>query len=383
MSIIKSFSRPDEMSALFKLKFGKQPPLYNSKNDKLKYSNDLKYCYNTLDQVSRSFAVVIRQLPYELSVGVCLFYLILRALDSIEDDMNCPKDLKVKLLREFHTYSYQENWTISNIGDKEEYRDLLANYDKVSRAFLSIDKKYRDIISDICQKMGSGMADFVEVEIHTLKDYDLYCHHVAGLVGVGLSQIFSVSEIEDNDLKFQNTLSNSMGLFLQKTNIIRDYKEDLEENRTFWPKEIWSLYASNLETFSKAPKTLNSISCLNHLVNNALNHVIDCLEYLKKIKHIEVFKFCAIPQVMAIATLCEVYNNPKVFIKNVKIRKGFAAKLILNANSIHDVIKIYKNIILAIESKISVKTPKSKETQELIDHIKNYFSTNKDLQKLN
>ena len=30
-----------------------------------------------------------------------------------------------------------------------------------------------------------------------------------------------------------------MGLFLQKTNIIRDYLEDLEGGRTFWPDEVW------------------------------------------------------------------------------------------------------------------------------------------------
>lgn len=376
MSIIKSFSHQGEISALFKLKFGKQPNLFNPKSSTLNYSDDLKYCYDTLDLVSRSFSVVIRQLPNELSISICLFYLILRALDSIEDDMNCPKELKIKLLKEFHTYSYQENRVLTNVGDKEEYRDLLANYDKVTSAFLSIDKKYQNIISDICQKMGSGMAGFVETEIRTVKDYDLYCHHVAGLVGIGLSQIFAVSEIEDTDLQFQDILSNSMGLFLQKTNIIRDYKEDLEEKRTFWPKEIWSLYASSINTFSEEPETKNATSCLNHLVNNALSHVIDCLEYLKKIKHIGVFKFCAIPQVMAIATLCEIYNNPNVFIKNIKIRKGFAAKLIVNTNSIHDVIKIYEDMILLIENKISINTPKSEETLKLIHAIKTYFNTN-------
>ena len=35
-------------------------------------------------------------------------------------------------------------------------------------------------------------------------------------------------------------LSNSMGLFLQKTNIIRDYLEDSLQDREFWPKEVHS-----------------------------------------------------------------------------------------------------------------------------------------------
>lgn len=37
--------------------------------------------------------------------------------------------------------------------------------------------------------MGEGMAEFIEREVLTVADYDLYCHYVAGLVGIGLSQV--------------------------------------------------------------------------------------------------------------------------------------------------------------------------------------------------
>jgi farnesyl-diphosphate farnesyltransferase len=40
-----------------------------------------------------------------------------------------------------------------------------------------------------------------------------------------------------------------------------------------------------------------------------------------------VFKFCAIPQVMAIATLDLCYNNYEVFKREIKIRKGLAVKV--------------------------------------------------------
>jgi farnesyl-diphosphate farnesyltransferase len=33
-----------------------------------------------------------------------------------------------------------------------------------------------------------------------------------------------------------------MGLLLQKTNIIRDYREDTDKQRYFWPREIWGKY---------------------------------------------------------------------------------------------------------------------------------------------
>lgn len=60
---------------------------------------------------------------------------------------------------------------------------------------------------------------------------------MAGLVGVGLSQLFSASRLEDPEVGQDTELANSMGLFLQKTNIIRDYLEDTQEGRAFWPQE--------------------------------------------------------------------------------------------------------------------------------------------------
>lgn len=65
-----------------------------------------------------------------------------------------------------------------------------------------------------------------------------YCHYVAGLVGIGLSRLFSASELEDSIVGQDTDLANSMGLFLQKTNIIRDYLEDQLEGREFWPREV-------------------------------------------------------------------------------------------------------------------------------------------------
>jgi len=360
------------MAALLKLKFGGKKIIGQHKNgNKIKDSN-LAYCYNTLDKVSRSFAAVIRQLPDEVRDVVCLFYLILRALDSIEDDMDLAQDTKINLLREFYTKNVEQGWKLANVGDKEEYRDLLANYDKVIEAFLVLDVKYQNIITDICQKMGAGMADFAETEITTLEDYNLYCHYVAGLVGIGLSELFAASEIESKELESQKMLANSMGLFLQKTNIVRDYKEDLDENRIFWPEEVWTLYSPKFEGFSLNPGKLESVSGLNHMVNDALSHATDCLAYLKILRNERVFRFCAIPQVMAIATLAEVYNNQKVFTENVKIRKGLAAKLILSAGSILEVVKIYKEMASVIAKKIPHGFPNSEETLELVQKINAY-----------
>ena len=88
--------------------------------------------------------------------------------------------------------------------------------------------------------MISGISVLVKVSLlKYFKNHLLqYCHYVAGLVGIGLSRLFSASELEDPLIGEDTELANSMGLFLQKTNIIRDYLEDQREGREFWPQEV-------------------------------------------------------------------------------------------------------------------------------------------------
>ena len=50
-------------------------------------SEDVHFCDEMLGKVSRSFSAVIRQLPKGLALEILIFYLTLRALDTVEDDM--------------------------------------------------------------------------------------------------------------------------------------------------------------------------------------------------------------------------------------------------------------------------------------------------------
>eukprot|EP00605_Chrysophyceae_sp_TOSAG23-4_P002612 GSChrysophyteH1.ASY1.ANO1.2884.1 assembled CDS len=101
-----------------------------------------------LGKVSRSFAAVIRQLPKGLCADIMIFYLALRALDTIEDDMTAFKGNekeKIRLLNNFYKEGLvTDGWTMS--GD-----------------------------------LGQGTVK--------VSDYDVYCHYVAGLVGEGLNYV--------------------------------------------------------------------------------------------------------------------------------------------------------------------------------------------------
>lgn len=249
-----------------------------------------------------------------------------------------------------------------NSGNGLHYKDLMLHFDRVVEVYLSLDQKYQDVIKDITQRMGRGMAEFIYSKgVDTVDDYNLYCHYVAGLVGHGLSNLFVQSGLEDETLDSAKNISNSMGLLLQKANIIRDYFEDIVEDRIFWPREVWSRYADDIADFRNESNTAQAVHCLNHLVTEALTQVPDCLEYMRRLKNQKIFNFCAIPQVMAMATLAEIYNNPDVFRKNVKIRKGMAAKLIMNTRDIGDVGRAFHYFIEQIEKKIDPSDPNAQK----------------------
>ena len=96
VKISELLNNPDEIIPLLGMYIASR------KAKKLPKDESLKFCYDMLNKVSRSFAVVIQQLPERLRDAICIFYLVLRALDTVEDDMALDDDVKVPLLRSFH-----------------------------------------------------------------------------------------------------------------------------------------------------------------------------------------------------------------------------------------------------------------------------------------
>lgn len=62
---------------------------------------------------------------------MCLYYLVLRGLDTIEDDMTLPDEKKQKLLRQFHELTLTKGWNFIESGPDEADRQLLVEYQNV------------------------------------------------------------------------------------------------------------------------------------------------------------------------------------------------------------------------------------------------------------
>ncbi|KAL1565824.1 squalene synthetase-like protein [Salvia divinorum] len=356
------FKHPEDLYPMVKLKLAARQA-----EKQIPAEPHWAFCYSMLHKVSRSFALVIQQLDTDLRDAVCIFYLVLRALDTVEDDTSIEAEVKVPILKAFHRHIYNSEWHFS-CGTKD-YKVLMDEFHHVSVAFLELGKGYQEAIENITMRMGEGMAKFICKEVETVDDYDEYCHYVAGLVGLGLSKLFHASGKED---LASDSISNSMGLFLQKTNIIRDYLEDINEipkSRMFWPREIWSKYANKLEDLKYEENSVKSVHCLNDMVTNALTHVEDCLKYMLALRDPAIFRFCAIPQIMAIGTLALCYNNIHVFRGVVKMRRGLTAKVIDRTKTMSDVYGAFYDFSLMLKSKVDDADPNARKTKDNLEKI--------------
>ncbi|XP_040283128.1 squalene synthase-like [Bufo bufo] len=366
MDFLRSLGHPEEIYNLVRFRLGGSQAVM-SKEDRDSMNDSLQTCYKYLDQTSRSFAAATQALDGELRNAVCILYLVLRALDTVEDDMTISLETKIPMLLNFHTYLYQADWRFTESKDK--HRVVLQDFPTISREFRNLKVGYQKVIVDICHKMGVGLAEFLEKKVESLVDFDKYCQSAFGLWVFGLSRLFSASGLEDAIIGEDIRLSRSVGMFLQKTNIIRDYLEDQLEGREFWPREVWSKYGKKLSDFAKPENIVPAVQCLNELVTNALQHVPDVLLYLSRLRNQRVFHFNAILQVMSIATMAAFYNNPQVFKGVVKIRKGQAVTLMMDATNMQAVRAIMYQYVNEIYQKIPLTDLSAGRTQNIVSTI--------------
>ena len=281
--------------------------------------------------------------------------------------MTIPREEKLSLLTRFPGFLLSEDWSYPQSRDKD--RIVLLEFPTIARAYRALSDRYRKVISETAGLMGAGFCEFLDRPIISVSEWDQYCLYAAGLVGVGLTRLFrsgtatpQVAQVADSDMD----LSVAMGRFLQKTNIARDYLEDINEGRQFWPQEVWGRYGDTLEELGQPENVAQGVACLNHLITLTLSEAPKVLEYLSGLSEItsdpSLFNFCAIPQVMAIATLLLCYDNRNVFLRSIKIRKGETVSLMQEATSLKGVKDIFMRYSQRIRGRVRPGDPSANET---------------------
>ncbi len=243
-----------------------------------------KDAMRVLKETSRTFFIPITFLQKDLKMSVATAYLMMRAIDEIEDNehVEITNDIKFNLLNE--VCSLLEASTF----DEEKYLELLAPYEqympevtmRLGDWIRLIPNGAEIIIQKYTSEMAFGMAKWAKAnwEVKTREDLDEYTYYVAGLVGVMLSDLWewSAGITTDKDLAI------GFGRGLQAVNILRNQSEDMIERGVSFVPDGWT----RDQLFDYADENLAKADL-----------------YIKDINKKSILLFCKLPLALAHKTL--------------------------------------------------------------------------------
>lgn len=285
----------------------------------------MKFARKILKKVSRSFALTIPMLDKEIQDEVLLTYLQDRILDNFEDEIQPPniklqQDMMDRVSRIFSTKDYDrsQDFTLikenSSLIEKAALQKLTKNIDLIYQIYQSFDNQIKKISHKWLEEMNQGMQKFLNKEVNTFAELDEYCYYVAGTVGGFLTEtIIYKFEISGKQKKILKENFNEAGLFLQKVNLIRDIREDLENrNKNFWPFVDLEVEAKDLIDPQKKEKAMTALSVM---LKNLKKHIPALKQYYQALpSELKGYKrFFAVNNSLGLATLEKLEDNPKVF----------------------------------------------------------------------
>jgi phytoene synthase len=177
----------------------------------------LSECRAVLEQHAKSFSLATKLLPRASRDQAAALYAYCRRVDDAIDE--CPAAEQAHALARLS----QELEAIYRGGP------LRGSDQRAFQALVSLCQ----IPECYPRELLAGMASDAEpTHYETLTDLLLYCHRVAGVVGLMMCHVFGVTR--------DSALSSAaqLGIAMQLTNICRDVAEDMERGRMYLPARM-------------------------------------------------------------------------------------------------------------------------------------------------
>ncbi len=272
-----------------------------------------------LQQVSRSFALTIPQLPPALQPVVTNAYLLCRIMDTIEDDESLSLEQKGYFFQEFKRVVNGQTSAEKFAKDLPpllsgrtlaEEKELVRQTESVIRTTHRLTRNQQEAIRRCAHIMGEGMLEFQQTKsprgLKDLSAFDGYCYHVAGVVGEMLTDLFCQysSKISRHRAELMAN-AVSFGKGLQMTNIIKDLWEDRTHHACWLPQDVFQRAGYDLNELSSGRYTEAFGQGIAVLIGLARTHLEKALVYTLHIPRREtgIRKFCLWAIAMAILTL--------------------------------------------------------------------------------
>ena len=288
-------------------------------------ASDLNYQEHILQDVSRTFALTIPQLPEGLPRVVGNAYLLCRIADTVEDDPSLDAGQK-RYFSESFIQVIGGEMPAQSFADElhpllsermlEAEKDLIYHTVRVIRVTHGFSERQRAALARCIRIMSRGMAEFQQNKtldgLSDIPDMDRYCYYVAGVVGEMLTELFCdySREIDAQASELQK-LAVSFGQGLQMTNILKDIWEDRARGACWLPRDAFQRVGFDLSRLAENYQRDKFFLGLSELIGIARLHLQNALVYTLLIPGHEagIRRFCLWALGMAVLTLRKVHAN--------------------------------------------------------------------------
>jgi 15-cis-phytoene synthase len=185
--------------------------------------SDMLACRAVLEANSKSFALAARLLPSASRDEAACVYAFCRRVDDAID--NAPPSEHQRALAKL-------------VAELDAVYDGEAQADPSLRGFQAV-VRARNLPKRYPLELLAGMAmDARGTRYTSLQDLLLYCHRVAGVVGLMMCHAFGLTD--DGAL----VPAAHLGIAMQLTNICRDVAEDYSLGRVYLPAELLAAHGA-------------------------------------------------------------------------------------------------------------------------------------------
>ncbi len=262
------------------------------------------YLHDQLNRVARTFALLPQFLDMTLGSIMTTAYLVCRVVDNIED---CDQPFAWKQARFnevrslLHTPERKEEvlgvWTQLDWLGLTPDETALMRVEKgqmLWEIYSQIPDQYRTVICRWANEMANGMENTLNPAVaprvisegnllilSELEDYNTYCYYVAGTVGHLQTELLQAYyHFSDEVFDALRKYSVSFGLGLQKTNIIKDFLEDLNRGMVYIP------YAWLIE-IQKSPLSAEgaTLNWIKHVLMDVKGVLDEAVEYISSLPY--------------------------------------------------------------------------------------------------
>ncbi|MFB6151484.1 MAG: phytoene/squalene synthase family protein [Haloarculaceae archaeon] len=307
------------------------------------FEDDLRYCYDAVQDVSRTFALTVAELDEPMSHDICVGYLLCRIADTIEDAGHIPPARQRELLETYNRVldpadetgiqrfrEAVDEWIPEDPNDDWQ---VVADAERVHRTFRGLDEASRRAIRPPVRELVDGMAMFVDryadqggLRLQTFEELEEYCWYAAGTVGTLVTGLLT-RNVDDSVRETLQNNARSFAMLLQLVNVSKDVATDFEEeNNVYIPQELLEAEELDTEDIQDSDNSEEFVPVIQRVVDRAEGYLDGAQTWLEAMPEIRgnTLSAWAIPFLLAVGTLRELEERPQDVIEegNVKVSRS-------------------------------------------------------------